>query len=58
VLADRFEGKRLNSPNDRRLPLGRAVYFTDPPYGLVDRTVGKELPYQGVFRVDPTAACT
>lgn len=53
VLADRFEGKRLNSPNDLVCRSDGRVYFTDPPYGLVDRTVGKELPYQGVFRVDP-----
>jgi gluconolactonase len=51
VLADRYQGKRLNSPNDAVVRSDGAVYFTDPPYGLPDHTVGKELPYNGVFRL-------
>ena len=54
VLADRYEGKRLNSPNDLvyRKADG-ALYFTDPPHGLVqeDRDPEKELPFNGVYRV-------
>ena len=53
ALADRYEGKRLNSPNDVVCRSDGRIYFTDPPYGLVDRAEGKELPYQGVFRIDP-----
>lgn len=58
VLADRFEGKRFNSPNDCILDRAGNLYFTDPPYGLV-RNVddpAKELPFQGVFRVSPDGA--
>jgi len=53
ALADRYEDKRLNSPNDVVCRADGRIYFTDPPYGLVERTEGKELPYQGVFRIDP-----
>jgi gluconolactonase len=52
VLADRFEGKRLNSPNDLVYKSDGSLYFTDPPFGL-PRTFEdpqKELPYSGVFR--------
>ena len=53
VLADRHQGKRLNSPNDVVLKSDGALYFTDPPYGLPnaygDRR--KELPHQGVYRL-------
>jgi len=38
VLADKFEGKRLNSPNDAVYHSSGALYFTDPPYGFVSRT--------------------
>jgi gluconolactonase len=55
VLADRFEGKRLNSPNDLVFHSSGALYFTDPPYGLPKRweDPAKELPYQGVYRRAP-----
>lgn len=53
VLAERFEGKRLNSPNDAVYKSDGSLYFTDPPYGLVGREEdpAKELPYQAVFRL-------
>jgi gluconolactonase len=54
VLADRYEGKRLNSPNDLVYKSDGALYFTDPPYGLFpgyDRDPRKELPFSGVFRL-------
>ncbi|MCI0587138.1 MAG: SMP-30/gluconolactonase/LRE family protein [Planctomycetes bacterium] len=52
VLADRFEGKRLNSPNDAVFGPDGALYFTDPPFGLPNSfdDPGKELPFQGVYR--------
>src|SRR5439155_531558 len=55
VLADRYEGKRLNSPNDLVYKSDGALYFTDPPFGLpkVFDDPRKELPYSGVFRVSP-----
>lgn len=51
VLADRFEGKRLNSPNDLVYKSDGSLYFTDPPYGL-RKLAGdpkKELPFSGVY---------
>lgn len=53
VLADRFEGKRFNSPNDLVYRSDGALYFTDPPFGL-PKTFNdprKDLPYSGVFCV-------
>src|SRR5207302_8015902 len=51
VLADRYEGKRLNSPNDLVYRSDGALYFTDPPFGLPKffEDPRKELPYSGVF---------
>ncbi len=53
VLADAFDGKRLNSPNDLVYRSDGSLYFTDPPFGLPDeaRDLKKELPFSGVFRV-------
>jgi gluconolactonase len=53
VLADRYDGKRLNSPNDLVYKSDGALYFTDPPFGL-PKFFGdprRELPYSRVFRV-------
>src|SRR5215472_17541675 len=51
ILADKYQGKRLNSPNDLVYRSDGALYFTDPPFGLPkffdDRR--KELPFSGVF---------
>ena len=51
VLADKFEGKRLNSTNDLVYRSDGALYFTDPPSALRggDTDPSKELPYRGVF---------
>ncbi len=53
VLADRYQGKRLNSPNDLVYKSNGDLYFTDPPFGLpkVYDDPQKELPYSGVFCV-------
>ena len=53
VLADRFDSKRLNSPNDLVYKSDGALYFTDPPFGLpnVFDDTRKELPFSGVFRL-------
>src|SRR5881628_1935416 len=54
VLADKFEGKRLNSPNDLVYRSDGTLYFTDPPFGLPKffDDPGRELPFSGVFRVN------
>jgi gluconolactonase len=51
VLADRYQGKRLNSPNDLVYRSDGALFFTDPAFGLpkVLDDPRKELPYQGVY---------
>ena len=51
AIATRYNGKRLNSPNDVVVKSDGWVYFTDPPYGLARMTQGKELPFNGVYRV-------
>lgn len=53
TLVDRFEGKRLNSPNDMAFHSNGALYFTDPPYGLAkqDEDPAKEIPYNGIYRL-------
>jgi gluconolactonase len=55
VLADRYQGKRLNSPNDLVIGPRGDIYFTDPPYGLRDlnRNPAKELDFNGVYRIAP-----
>jgi gluconolactonase len=52
TVADRWQGKRLNSPNDNITRSDGTIYFTDPPYG-VPAGQARELDFQGVFRVDP-----
>jgi gluconolactonase len=53
MLADRYEGKRFNSPNDLVFDSNGNLYFTDPPYGLEGKLedAKKELPFQGVYRI-------
>src|SRR5688572_16546968 len=70
VLAERFEGKRLNSPNDVIVKSDGSIYFTDPPYAVQIATPGavrpegwwkasipgKELTVHGVYRLAPDGA--
>jgi gluconolactonase len=51
VLADRYQGKRLNSPNDLVYRSDGTLYFTDPPFGLPDAfdDPAKELQFSGVY---------
>jgi gluconolactonase len=51
VLADRYEGKRFNSPNDIVLGPDGALYFTDPTLDL-PKGEKQEIPFQGVYRLD------
>src|SRR3954471_8304958 len=54
VLADAYEGKKFNSPNDLVYKSDGSLYFTDPPYGLptqADDDPQKELKFNGVYRL-------
>nr|WP_239016877.1 SMP-30/gluconolactonase/LRE family protein [Sphingomonas ginkgonis] len=55
ALADRYAGKRFNSPNDLHVARDGSIYFTDPPYGLAggDSSSLKEQPVNGVYRWRP-----
>ena len=54
TLADRWRGRRLNSPNDAAI-YNDNIYFTDPPYGLPgqDENAEKEIGFSGVYRITP-----
>ena len=70
VLAERFQGKRLNSPNDIVVKSDGSIYFTDPPYGVqparpgtvrpagwwTQPIAGKEQTVHGVYRITPDGA--
>ena len=60
TLADRYGGKRLNSPNDAVYRSNGDLYFTDPPFGLPATfdDPAKELPFQGVYRLAPDGTLT
>lgn len=57
VVADRYNGKRLNSPNDVVVKSDGSIWFTDPSYGILSNYEGyratPEQPTRGVYRVDP-----
>jgi gluconolactonase len=50
MLADKYQGKRLNSPNDVLMGPDGALYFTDPTLDLV-KGEKQEIPFQGVYRL-------
>lgn len=60
ILVDRFEGKRLNSPNDIAVGSDGAIWFTDPPYGLdgIDDSPLKEQSANRVYRLAPKGRLT
>jgi len=53
IIADKYDGKRLNSPNDVVVRSDGGLYFTDPPYGLPQQAKdpGKEIPFSGIYRL-------
>ncbi|HGJ64928.1 TPA: SMP-30/gluconolactonase/LRE family protein [bacterium] len=56
TIADKYNGKKLNSPNDVVVKSDGSIYFTDPPYGLSAEfgNLGEqELSFQGVYRLSP-----
>ncbi len=59
-LATHYQGKRFSSPNDLVLARNGSIYFTDPPYGLagLNDSPHKELPHNGVYRLDPDGSVT
>lgn len=60
LLVDKYQGKRLNSPNDLVFKSNGDLYFTDPPFGL-PKTYDdpkKELPFQGVYRLTSNGKLT
>lgn len=59
-LAEKFEEKRLNSPNDAAYNKNGDLFFTDPAYGLAKgvEDPSKEISYQGVFRLTPDGKLT
>jgi gluconolactonase len=58
VIADSFNGKKLNSPNDCVVARDGSVYFTDPIYGLRDNRQEQEQPVEGVYRISPDGKLT
>jgi gluconolactonase len=60
TLAERYEGKRLNSPNDLVVARDGTVYFTDPSFGLegMDDSPLRELTFNGVYRLRPNGELT
>ncbi|MEL7331942.1 MAG: SMP-30/gluconolactonase/LRE family protein [Cyanobacteria bacterium J06560_2] len=60
VLVDRYQGKRLNSPNDGVVKSDGTIWFTDPPFGLINPEEGcggdQEQFGSFVFRFDPATA--
>jgi gluconolactonase len=60
TLADKFNGKRFNSPNDLAYKSNGDLYFTDPPYGLEKNMDDpkKEIAFQGVYRLKPNGEVT
>lgn len=60
TIAAKYQGKKINSPNDAAYHKNGDLYFTDPPYGLEFRMDDplKELDFQGVYKVDKTGTIT
>lgn len=66
TLADRYQGKRINAPNDVVVAADGAIYFSDPfwgngfanPHGPSVRAEDQELAFNGVFRIDPGGELT
>ena len=55
ILADNFNGSRLNSPNDSVWHTNGWLYFTDPPYGMagLENDPMRDLDFNGIYRLNP-----
>jgi len=63
TLADKYNGKQLNSPNDGTYAANGDLYFTDPPYGLMVKDKpgqfpGQDLDFQGIYRLSKDGKLT
>jgi gluconolactonase len=60
ALVERYQGRRLNTPNDLVYRSNGDLFFTDPPYGLrgLNQNPTKELDYNGVYRLSPAGELT
>lgn len=60
TLADSYQGKKFDSPNDLVVKSNGDIYFTDPPYGLEKgiNNPSKAAPYQGVYRISANGTVT
>ena len=56
TIVDKYNGKRLNSPNDLVVKSDGSIYFTDPPYGI--KSEQEELGFYGVYRIAPDGKLT
>ena len=56
TLAESYQGKKLNSPNDVVVRSDGAIYFTDPPYGVEDLGLAPDLDFRGVYLITPDGA--
>jgi gluconolactonase len=59
-LAERYDGKRLNTPNDLAVKSDGTIYFTDPPYGFekIENDPKQEQPFHGVYRAGKDGTVT
>jgi len=57
TIAESYDGKKFNSPNDLVMDNEGNIYFTDPPYGLPENKTG-EIGFNGVFKVSPDKVVT
>ncbi len=60
TIADKYQGKRFNSPNDLVIHSNGTIFFTDPPYGLAKQLEDpkRELEFQGVYKIEPSGVVT
>ncbi len=56
TLADSYQGKSLNSPNDVVVRSDGAIFFTDPPYGVEDLGLQPDLDFRGVYMITTDGA--
>jgi gluconolactonase len=57
VMADNYNGKKFDAPNDLTIRHNGDIYFTDPPYGMIRGAV-KDAPYQGVYKIAKNGGVT